>query len=55
LVSYVPARNKAVILLSSRIMTTRAWVRKKIANLKTSCKILSQEMGFDVQDKLVRE
>jgi hypothetical protein len=55
MVSHVPARNKAVILLSSRIMTIRAWVRKKIANLKSSCKILSLKMGFDVQDKHVRE
>jgi len=37
------------------IMTTRAWVRKKIANLKSSCKIISLKVGFDVQDKLVRE
>jgi len=37
------------------IMTTRVWVRKEITNLKSSCKIMSLKVGFDVQDKLLRE
>jgi hypothetical protein len=37
------------------IMRTRASVRKKIANQESSCKIISLKVGFDFQDKLVRE
>jgi hypothetical protein len=36
-------------------MTTRASVREKIANLESSCKIMSLKMGLGFQDKLVRE
>jgi len=55
LVLHVPARNKAVILLSSQHHDDTCMGRKKIANLKSSFKIMSLKVGFDVQSKLVRE
>jgi hypothetical protein len=44
LVSYVPARNKTVILLSSHMMT-HAWERR-ITNLKSSCSIMPLKVGL---------
>jgi hypothetical protein len=51
LVSYVPARNKAVILSTNAIMT-HAWVKKKITNLKLSCITMPLKVGLTLWTSL---